>query len=181
METTQKISGFFCKARHYISLKVLRTLSVILRASLSLSTLRKYHMGKNISINTRTNKKATKENYKNDNIFRIYRSHYPLFFKSYQFFPQMRYTKEKHHCLCFDTLIICFQWHSKNCLPWTTIYTDIIQDRQIKFILIICGQILTLNIPLNTEAVRYGTIFQHMSKALNQYISLGRNQRIPGI
>ena len=105
----KKISGFFCKARHYISLKVLRTLCVILRVSLSLSTLRKYHMSKYVLLNTRTNKKATKENYKNDNIFRIYRSHYPSFFKSYQFFPLMRYTKEKHHYLCFDTLIICFQ------------------------------------------------------------------------
>ena len=41
-------------------------------------------------------------------------------------------------------------------------------------------QILT-NIPLNTEAVRFGTIFQHMPKGLNQYISLGRNQRIPSL
>jgi len=160
---------FFCKARHYISLKVLRTLCDILRVSLSLSTLRKYHMGKYISINTRTNKRATKGNCKNDNIFRIYRSHYPLFFKSYQFFPQMRYTKEKHHYLCFDTLIIYFQWHSKNCLPWTTIYTNIIQDRQIKFIFIICWQILT-NSPLNRGSKIWNNLLTYVNSSKSIHI-----------
>lgn len=76
-----KISGIFCKARHYISLKILQILYFAL-VYIPQFTQWESYLSNCLPINVRTTKENTEKNYKNYYFLRISRSYCSSFQKT---------------------------------------------------------------------------------------------------